>query len=344
MRTTIPFTLAAAAVLLFACSKKDEIQPDSNHAGETGMTAGTGGTSAVGAGPGAGAGGASQAQTGHGGASGAADAGHGGASGAADAGHAGTAGASPQFHCPVGMAGPTPVLIPRPAGGQPYCIDSTEVTAGQYAAFIKEKGSVPKGQVKGCEDNIAYPKVAGEGANCPPDAYAPDVAPDVPVRCVDWCDATAYCGWAGKRLCGRIGGGPAELPYADLDTPIPATLVENAAVDEWYNACSQGGKTAYESGDTFKKECLAVTDPPEGGCTGSEPPYSHLHGMNNMVGEWTAWCDPAVAGSASTCVIRTPAVGGLPDSTNAACRSWGLTWGFPGTGWSGIRCCADAVP
>jgi hypothetical protein len=52
--------------------------------------------------------------------------------------------------------------------------------------------------------------------------------------CVDWCDAHAYCKPVGKRLCGKIGGGP--NLYADY---------ASASSSEWYRACSSGGSFTY---------------------------------------------------------------------------------------------------
>ena len=65
-------------------------------------------------------------------------------------------------------------------------------------------------------------------------------ASDAPVTCIDWCDAHAYCAWAGKRLCGSIGGGP----------NIPSS-VSIAGADQWYRACSHAGDHKFPYGDTY---------------------------------------------------------------------------------------------
>ena len=73
----------------------------------------------------------------------------------------------------------------------PYCMDRTEVTVTAYAACVTA------------------------GACTAPDAYNPALKDSLhpshctwnrsdrtthPVNCVDWNQATTYCGWAGKRL------------------------------------------------------------------------------------------------------------------------------------------------
>jgi hypothetical protein len=55
---------------------------------------------------------------------------------------------------------------------------------------------------------------------------------DEPMTSVTWCQAAAYCKWAEKRLCGRLGGGP--LSGGDL------TSTARAQKDEWYAACGSG--------------------------------------------------------------------------------------------------------
>ncbi len=91
-----------------------------------------------------------------------------------------------------------------------YCIDATEVTNDEYGKFIVAKNGNTAGQPTACAWNTAY---------APSCAQLVKTAKS-PVSCIDWCDAYAFCAWAGKRLCGRIGGGPtalADLASANVD-------------------------------------------------------------------------------------------------------------------------------
>jgi formylglycine-generating enzyme required for sulfatase activity len=78
-----------------------------------------------------------------------------------------------------GSAGPTGIKIGT------YCIDRTEVTRAQYATFLPAAATVT--QSAKCSWNTSFPTVS--------------VQDNLPVTNVDWCDAQAYCIWAGKRLC-----------------------------------------------------------------------------------------------------------------------------------------------
>lgn len=89
-----------------------------------------------------------------------------------------------------------------------FFIDRTEVTVDQYTAFTRAKGDDTSGQAMECAWNDSFDP-----------AYPPGVAAgkDHPVTFVDFCDAAAYCAWADKQLCGRIGGG--ELKLEDSTVP-----------------------------------------------------------------------------------------------------------------------------
>jgi formylglycine-generating enzyme required for sulfatase activity len=124
--------------------------------------------------------------------------------------------------CPS-SGGPTMVRVTST-----LCIDSTEVTNLQYAAFL-DAGTPPP-----------PPAVCSWKANNIPDNWSPQPSDDLPVVGVDWCDAYAFCAWAGKHLCGNPDGGP--TPFARNDT---------ASVNAWYWACSNNGNQAYPYGNAY---------------------------------------------------------------------------------------------
>jgi len=226
------------------------------------------------------------------------------------------------------------VLIDVP-GAAAYCIDSTEVTQAEYAAFLANQPDVAKQSREFCQKmNHAFePPVAEEGlpGGCPEGTFAPDKHPNAAVTCVNWCDAIAYCEWAGKRLCGRIGGGPsAGLGYA----------LEN----QWDFACSQGGKTKYGYGNDFKDGACTSADPGaltepvgQGDCHGQAPPFSSLDRLSGGVHEWLDACkeEPPhncrIAGGASDWIA--------PDGTICATAAeTAAQEHYPAIG---FRCCAD---
>jgi len=222
------------------------------------------------------------------------------------------------------------VVIP----GKAYCIDATEVTKAQYLEFMTESGIVPSGQGSECAWNTSLKQ---------PPAYDylwNGTKDDQPARPVDWCDAVAYCKWAGKRLCGKIGGGT-------------LAAAENKSVSsQYFFACSKGGLNDYPYGPTYQpKTCnddnqgatpaenqwkiAAVGANP--GCQGGYP------GVFDLSGNSMEWVDSCEAEAAS------------PNETK--CHAQGGTWIFPGNSvfcgftqtaarntispYQAIRCCKD---
>jgi formylglycine-generating enzyme len=162
-----------------------------------------------------------------------------------------------------------------------WCIDSTEVTELQYYEFVTAKANDMSGQLGQCVNNTSYLPASG----CKPN-WDPFSRPNRAMTCVDWCDAYAYCGWAGKRLCGKIGAGGIE--YDDVGNP---------ALSEWAYACSNGGTTTYPYGNVEDKDACKYYSAfyPAYGvvdvqsmplCRGLADPFSQLWDLVGNAGEW----------------------------------------------------------
>ena len=283
-----------------------------------------------------------------------------GAGAGGGAGGAGTAGANAgakPHECPKGLPGPALVEVKGP-DGTPYCIDKTEVTQAHYAEFLKAKAGDVSGQVPECDGErwdpqMEEPETVGR---CPYALYDPAKFPTRPMLCTSWCMARGYCEWAGKRLCRRIGGGTI------------TTIDESGAKDpqgEWYNACSQGGKTVYPYGDTWDPDKCATTgnqavkplldpnlgaaldasNPAIAACHGTEPPYDQILHMSGNVTEWEDACFASPfhppPGVDILCRIRGGATLSQDEQKSLQCGADGYTSIRVQHAVVGIRCCAD---
>jgi sulfatase modifying factor 1 len=217
--------------------------------------------------------------------------------------------------CPVGR-GPAMVSIVGP-DGHVFCIDATEVTNAQYAAFLAAGDVGPQPSV--CDANESYVPLQ----NWPPD---PD-EDDYPVNWVDWCDAQAFCAWAGKRLCGRFGGGAL--------TPEETT---NPSASSWYFACSNDGKQEVPYGTSADGSCNSQGSNgaveragATKACAGAFP------GLFDMVGNLAEWTDAcAIIDGDDRCYLQ----GGSYADSNESCKTT-YTWVRTETDYDyGIRCCA----
>ncbi len=180
--------------------------------------------------------------------------------------------------CAAGLEGPS--LVPIPGG---YCIDSTEVTISHYQKFLAAKVD-PKTQPAVCAWNTPF-----TSSNFDP------TKPSFPITSINWCDAYAYCKWAGKRLCGKIGGGSLDPGFAAGTDPATA---------QWFRACSAAGTKTFPYGTGFVKgACNGPVVDGSAISAGSSPTcqggYSGLFDMSGNAEEWQDWCDPSDSGDPS---------------------------------------------
>jgi formylglycine-generating enzyme required for sulfatase activity len=231
-----------------------------------------------------------------------------------------------QGGCPH-LPGPSMVKVTTPNGS--YCIDSTEVTNAQYADLIASGFTLtnpPADYPPGCQPG---------SPTTPPEDWPPVAGLDsFPVVQLTWCQAYTYCAWAGKRLCGAIGGGPLAQGIDD----------GNPQISQWLFACSNAGTLTYPYGNTYSattcggqdaaSHIAQVTFYPQ--CVGG---FAGIYEMSGNVWEWIDSCGTNSNPTQAFC--RT--YGGAFDSTQteltcASERNWVITSGAANIG---FRCCAD---
>jgi Cys-rich repeat protein len=237
--------------------------------------------------------------------------------------------------------------------GTCFWADRTEVTVAQYRTFVATGSAVARfsdgdlaAYCSSWKQTVFDPETNAADA-CVLAARSTDnleaFSSARPVRCIDWCDAAAYCAWVGGALCGG---------YWFQNT----TLTPNDLPDQWGHACSPTNE-AYPYGSTpdpvacnvgfSQSECLnnfghacAPAD------VGKFSKCVDSRGILDMIGnvaEWSLLCavslDGGAPGSDLPCLYRG---GSYADSLNAAaCRVIGPNVARGSREpWLGFRCCA----
>jgi len=190
-----------------------------------------------------------------------------------------------------------------------FWIDKTKVTAAQYRRCV-EAGVCSAARVAWTD-------------RC---TYDADGTSDHPINCVDWSQAVAYCGWAGRRL-------PTEA--------------------EWEKAARGTDGRIYPWGDQAPDATLAHFGRPRGGTTaavGSHPagasPYGALDMAGNVWERVADWWDanyyaqsprenPQGPASGRDRVLRGGSWSSSADDVRAAKR---LIGSLSASGYVGFRC------
>jgi len=206
--------------------------------------------------------------------------------------------------------------------GGGFMIDATEVRNGQYAALLEvdfDAAALPPG----CEWKSGFE----------PEGWAEDLDPNLPVVGVDWCDAKVFCAWAGKRLCGAVGGGPGTFDHND-----------DPEADAWYRACSNAGANLFPYGPDYEPLRCNGNDADLGAltpvasmsdCEGGLP---GLFDMSGNVWEWTDACETSGGDASTQCRRRGGSRHSKVDSLRCTAKN-GRDRGLRDSA-IGFRCCA----
>lgn len=243
-----------------------------------------------------------------------------GEGGAPDDGSSPEAADSAPTTCPTGR-GPAMVRI---AAAPAFCIDASEVTADQYAAFLASpERPAPARPAATCKARTdftpkgAWPAAPGRGTT--------------PVVYVDFCDAQAFCAWSGKALCGARGGGALDV-----------AMMNRAPGDGWFVGCG-GAEGSYPYGNVYDADKCngvdhGVTAPVPVESLGACRTPSGAFDLSGNVWEWTDTCESDVDVATDRCFARGGAFNAPAAELKCASRRASTRGETDPT--IGFRCCA----
>ncbi len=228
--------------------------------------------------------------------------------------------------------------------GTCFWMDRTEVTVEAYRRWLEGQASSDVDWNKEhCDWKRARTELlAGDpGAACDAPLSTRDHDPFAdrkPVRCIDFCDAEAFCGWAGKRLCNE-----------DLNS---GNAKPRNVHRQWSLACSNGSTTAYPWGDDAAdgtcrvldedaEECVTFDSVCGPGAVGDSRDCATRSGVLDLLGsvaEWAGSCanGPPDAGLPRGCL----ALGGSFEQPLQSCVLQRVERGDARLRDVGFRCCA----
>lgn len=154
-----------------------------------------------------------------------------------------------------------------------------ETPVSDYAEFVR--AGAPRWDAARCGWKTAISDPAGT----PNDPCVKEVwprendpfGPTKPIRCIDWCDAKAYCEWLDGSLCGSI--------------PVSVGTMEPIGSDDWRFTCAGPDLAVFPYGDAARPGACNL-DQTRDACAGTE----------------LSPCGPYAAGQAAECVAPNGAV------------------------------------